>query len=107
GREGPSVEEIRLMRTPLRARMARLLGAGALAAALVLPAGSPVAAADPIVLRTGTTQDLDSMNPYATLLVSGYEAFQLNYQLLVDFGPDLEPIPGLGQLWERRARRTP
>ncbi len=91
------------MRTPLRARMARLLGAGALAAALVLPAGSPVAAADPIVLRTGTTQDLDSMNPYATLLVSGYEAFELNYDLLVDFGPDLEPIPGFAESWERAA----
>ena len=63
----------------------------------------PVAAADPVVLRVGTTQDLDSLNPYATILVVGYEAFQLNYNLLVDFGPDLEPVPGFADSWERAA----
>jgi peptide/nickel transport system substrate-binding protein len=91
------------MRSSLRARLARVLGAGALAAALLLPAGIPVAAADPVVLRVGTTQDLDSLNPFATLLVVGYEAFQLNYNLLVDFGPDLEPVPGFADSWERAA----
>jgi ABC-type transport system substrate-binding protein len=91
------------MRSSLRARVARVLGAGALAAALILPAGAPAAAADPVVVRVGTTQDLDSMNPYATLLVVGYEAFQLNYNLLVEFGPDLEPIPGYADTWERAA----
>ena len=91
------------MRSSLRARTARIVGAGALTAALLLPAGSPVAAADPVILQVGTTQDLDSLNPYATLLVTGYEAFQLNYNLLVDFGPDLEPIPGFAESWERAA----
>ncbi len=91
------------MRSSLRARTARVLAAGAIAAALVLPAGTPAAAADPVILRVGTTQDLDSLNPYATLLVVGYEAFQLNYNLLVDFGPDLEPIPGFADKWERAA----
>jgi peptide/nickel transport system substrate-binding protein len=87
----------------MRARLARALGGGALAAALLLPAAAPAAAADPVVLRVGYTQDLDSLNPYATLLVVGYEAFQLSYNLLVDFGPDLEPIPGFADKWERAA----
>jgi len=91
------------MRSSLRARMARAFGAGAFAAALLLPAGAPAAAADPVILRVGTTQDMDSMNPYATLLVVGYEAFQLNYNLLVDFGPDLQPVPGFADTWERAA----
>jgi peptide/nickel transport system substrate-binding protein len=91
------------MRSPLRARAARMLSAGALVIATMLPAAAPTAAADPVVLRVGTTQDLDSLNPYATLLVVGYEAFQLNYNLLVDFGPDLEPAPGFADTWERAA----
>ncbi len=91
------------MRSSLRARLARVLAASAIAAALLLPAGTPAAAADPVVIRVGTTQDLDSLNPFATLLVVGYEAFQLNYNLLVDFGPDLEPIPGFADKWERAA----
>ena len=91
------------MRPNARARLIRLIGAGALAGSLLLPAAAPVAAADPVVLRAGTTQDLDSLNPYATLLVVGYDAFQLSYNLLVDFGPDLEPIPGFADKWERAA----
>ena len=89
------------MRSTLRVRVARVLGGSALIAALLLPAGVPVAAADPVILRVGTTQDLDSLNPYATLLVVGYEAFELSYNLLVDFGPDLEPVPGFADSWER------
>jgi ABC-type dipeptide transport system, periplasmic component len=91
------------MRPTVRARLTRLVGASALVGSLLLPAAAPVAAADPVVLRAGTTQDLDSLNPYATLLVVGYEAFQLSYNLLVDFGPDLEPIPGFADTWERAA----
>ena len=64
-------------------------------AALLPAGGARRTAADPVVLRVGTTQDLDSLNPYSTLLVVGYEVFGLTYNLLVDFGPNLEPVPGL------------
>jgi peptide/nickel transport system substrate-binding protein len=94
------------MRPTVRARLIRLVGAGALAGSLVLPAAAPVAAADPVVLRVGTTQDFDASNPYQTALVSGYEAFQLTYNLLVDFGPNLEPVPGFADSWERAADRV-
>ena len=92
-----------MRRSSLRVRMARVLGSGALIAALLLPAGAPASAADPVIIRVGTTQDLDSLNPYATLLVVGYEAFQLSYNLLVDFGPNLEPVPGFADSWEPAA----
>jgi peptide/nickel transport system substrate-binding protein len=85
-----------------RSALALALG-GILAAGLSAPAAAPVRAADPLVLRVGTTQDLDSLNPYATALVVGYEAFLLNYNLLVDFGPDLEPVPGFAESWTRAA----
>ena len=91
------------MRSPTRGRAARALAAIALVASSVGPAATPAAAADPVVLRVGTTQDLDSLNPYATLLVVGYEAFQLNFNLLVDFGPDLQPAPGFADTWQRTA----
>lgn len=93
--------------TTIRARAGRLVMSLALAMAALGPAlgpaAAPAVAADPVVLRVGTTQDLDSLNPYATLLVVGYEAFQLSYNLLVDFGPDLEPVPGFADSWQRAA----
>jgi peptide/nickel transport system substrate-binding protein len=93
------------MRAPVRHRFVRLLAALGLTGALLLPAlALPARAADgKLVLRVGTVQDLDSANPYQTLLVSGYEVFQLTYNLLVDFGPDLEPVPGFADAWERAA----
>ena len=77
----------------------RILATAGLTAALVLPGASPLSAADPVVLRVGTAQDLDSMNPYNTLLVVGYEVFGLNYNYLVDSGPNLEPVPGYADKW--------
>ena len=93
------------MRAPVSNRHVRLLAALGLAGVLLLPAlAAPARAADgKLVLRVGTVQDLDSLNPYQTLLVSGYEVFQLTYNLLVDFGPNLEAVPGFADKWERAA----
>lgn len=33
----------------------------------------------------------------------GYEVFQLTYDLLVQFGPDIEPSPGFADSWQRAA----
>jgi peptide/nickel transport system substrate-binding protein len=71
-------------------------------AALALPAAvGPAAASDPVIYTAGTTQDFDSSNPYQTALVSGYEAFQLSFDLLVGFGLDTKPIPGFADKWTR------
>ena len=92
------------MRSPMRARASRALAALALVFAALLPgAAAPAAAADPVVLRVGTTQDLDSINPYATVEVVGFEAFALTYNLLTDFGENAEPIPGFADSWTREA----
>jgi peptide/nickel transport system substrate-binding protein len=92
------------MQESQRARASRVLMAVGLLLGAMLPgAAAPTAAADPLILRAGTTQDLDSLNPYATALVVGYEAFLLSYDLLVTFGPDLEPAPGFAESWQRAA----
>ena len=92
------------MPSPLTARTARILASAGLVAALMVPAATPVAAADPpVVLNIGDIQTIDSINPYGTALVAGYEAFGLTYDVLVGFGPDAEPAPGFADSWERAA----
>lgn len=88
------------MRSPLRARLGRTLAAAGLTMALLIPGVAPATAQTSNVLRVGTPQDLDSMNPYQTALVVGFEVFTLNYELLVGFGQQLEPVPGFVDSWE-------
>jgi peptide/nickel transport system substrate-binding protein len=87
------------MRLPLRARLGRTVAAVALIAALLIPAAAPATAQTSTVLRVGTGQDLDSMNPFQTALVVGFEVFTLNYELLVGFGQQLEPVPAFASEW--------
>ena len=89
------------MRSSQRRRGAGLLAMLGLIGGLILVGVAPVSAAEPVVLRAGTTQDLDSANPFNTILVVGYEAFQLTYNLLVEFDKDAHPAPGFADTWER------
>jgi peptide/nickel transport system substrate-binding protein len=89
------------MRLPQRARAARVIVAIGLVLGAMLPAGSTVGAAegDPLVLRAGTDQDLQVLNPFNSVTVADFEVFTLNYDLLVNFGGDLEPVPGFAESW--------
>jgi peptide/nickel transport system substrate-binding protein len=87
------------MGSTLRVRMARVLGIGALVGSLLVPAAMPAAAADPVVIRVGTDQDLQVLNPWHSVTVADYEVFTLNYDLLVGFGQSLEPVPGFAESW--------
>jgi peptide/nickel transport system substrate-binding protein len=90
------------MRSPLRGRLARSLAAFVLALAALLPAAT-VHAKDILTLRVGTVEQLDSLNPFETALNVGYEVFTLNYDLLVNFGPNNEPVPGFADTWTQSA----
>src|SRR5262245_45596586 len=83
-RPGRGQEESRMTRST-HVRSLRIAAATALAFAALLPAAIPAAAQENVILQVGTTQDLDSTNPFNTELVVGYEAFQLTYNLLVEF----------------------
>lgn len=87
------------MRLPLRARLGRTLTAVGLIAALLIPAAAPATAQTSNVLRAGTDQDLQVLNPWHSVLVVDYEVFTLNYDLLVGFGQDLQPAPGFAESW--------
>jgi len=95
------------MRSSQRRRGAALLAMLAFTGSVMLVGvAGPVAAADPVVLTVGTTQDLDASNPFNTELVVGYEAFLMTYSLLVDFDKDAHPAPGFADTWERSADRV-
>ena len=90
------------MRLPLRAKAARLLVAVGLALTTILPAASSAAAQEgDLILKTGTDQDLQVLNPFNSIVVADFEVFTLNYDLLVNFGPNVEPVPGFAESWEQ------
>ena len=78
---------------------ARALVAVGLILTTILPGASASAAAGDLVLRAGTDQDLQVLNPFESVLVADFEVFTLNYDLLVNFGPDIEPAPGFAESW--------
>jgi peptide/nickel transport system substrate-binding protein len=87
------------MRSSIRARLAAAAATVGLILGGLGPTAIPAAAADPLVLRAGTDQDLQVLNPFNSILVADFEVFTLNYDLLVNFGPDLNPVPGFADEW--------
>ncbi|HEY7523130.1 MAG TPA: ABC transporter substrate-binding protein, partial [Candidatus Limnocylindrales bacterium] len=85
------------------ARLGAVLGILGLLGLLAAPAAVPVSAgvANPLILRAGTDQDLQVLNPFNAVVVADFEAYTLNYDLLANFGPDLEPVPGFAESWEQ------
>src|SRR5215217_779051 len=54
-----------------------------------------------VVLRVGSSNDIDGFNPFKIVEVPSYEIMDLNYDLLVDLSPkDSSPVPGLADSWE-------
>ena len=88
------------MRPPLHTRATRALVALGLALSTLLPGASLIGAAEgDLVLKAGTDQKTETLNPWAATTVVDYEVFTLNYDLLVGFGQDLEPVAGFATSW--------
>jgi peptide/nickel transport system substrate-binding protein len=67
---------------------------------------SPARAADgddkEVVFTVGTKQDVDNMNPYAGVVLSAYEVWNMQYNVLVNLSADdMSPIPEIATSWER------
>jgi len=91
------------MRLPLRGRIAIVTASAGLVLALLLPAAAPAAAADPLILRTGSTQTVSGLNPWQVVYVVDFEIMTLNYDTLVGFGPNVDPVPGFAESWTKSA----
>ncbi|WP_394941713.1 ABC transporter substrate-binding protein [Psychromicrobium sp. YIM B11713] len=87
--------------------------AGLLSAALILtPAAisAPAASADSAVsdgsgtnLKLALIGDIDSLNPFISITATGTNILTLQYQNLVAWGVDNEPVGGLSDKWEHSA----
>ena len=90
------------MSTPLGRRRSATIIAAVLAIAGSMPFTALATEAEPVVLRIGVTQSArpPEMNPFQTISSMGYALLADRYDLLVTFGPDLTPAPGLAESWE-------
>jgi len=70
----------------------------ALALAMLVPAGA-FAQGSGLVLRVGTTEDLDSLSPFNAYERAASEVFLLCYDSLVQFDAELKPVPALAESW--------
>ena len=88
------------MRSTIRARSGRILAIVGLIAAALAPATASVqAAADDLILRVGTDQEFQGLNPWQAVYVLDYEVFTLNYDLLVGYDQDLGYTGGFAESW--------
>jgi peptide/nickel transport system substrate-binding protein len=87
------------MRPTVRTRAVRALAAVALVFSTLLGGAPSAGAADDLTLKAGTDQDLQVLNPFNSVTVADFEVFTLNYDLLVNFGPNVEPSPGFAESW--------
>jgi peptide/nickel transport system substrate-binding protein len=80
----------------------------ALAAAVFAVSAHGQATHKPVTFDVGYTQDIDSMNPIVGVTVAAYEAWNIQYEALVErSAKDFSAIPGLAQSWKGSAdKRT-
>jgi peptide/nickel transport system substrate-binding protein len=86
------------MRSRPGAKLTRFLAVMAIAAVGLVP-GVASAQTDDLILRVGTDQKLRVLNPWFSVTYADYEVFQLQYDLLVSFGNNLEPVAGFADEW--------
>lgn len=78
-----------------------LAALGVLAVALLPWAGVPAAqAAEAPVLKVAITNDIDNFNPFKTVLLSSTQINRMQYESLVQWGPDNKITEGLANRWE-------
>lgn len=90
------------MRSPLTRRVRPMLAAMLLLAPTLIMAGG-AKAQDQLVLRVGTDQKLETLNPWQSITYADYEMFSIQYELLVSFDINLEPAPGFADSWSTSA----
>jgi peptide/nickel transport system substrate-binding protein len=90
------------MRSRMAAHARPLLAALLLIAPALLGPGGAQAQGD-LVLKVGTDQKLETLNPWQSITVADYEIFQVQYELLVGFDNALKPAPAFADKWSDSA----
>lgn len=86
-----------------QAPTARALLAAMLLVASMLAMAGGARGANELVLKVGTDQKLETLNPWQSVTVADYEIFQIQYELLVGFDNKLQPTPGFADSWTESA----
>ena len=60
---------------------------------------SPSPGGDKVILRIGTLQEVDNLNPFAGFNIPSYEVYHLNYDLLVGYAPNGDVRPEIADSW--------
>lgn len=86
----------KLRLAPLKA----ILVAAIILAGSILPLGAAQAEGEEkSVLRVGIFNEMESLNPLVAYSTSSYEFMRLNYNLLISWDQNLNPIPELAKDW--------
>ena len=89
------------MKRALMVVMMLALVAGAVSALPPVAAQTEDGDDERVVVRFGTTNSLDSLNPFKAVEIPSYEVINMQYNLLVQFSQeDLSPVPGIAESWE-------
>jgi peptide/nickel transport system substrate-binding protein len=91
------------MRYRLGVKLARFIALAALIGAGMLPATASAGTGQPLVLKIGTDQDLETLNPWQSITVADYEIFQIQYELLMGYDINLETAPGFAESFDASA----
>jgi peptide/nickel transport system substrate-binding protein len=90
------------MRSPLARRVRTFVAAVLLLAPTLVMAGG-ANAQDKLILRVGTDQKLETLNPWQSITYADYEMFSVQYELLVSFDINLQPTGGFADSWSTSA----
>ena len=94
-----------LIRPRSQRGLALFLALGVLASLLFSAMAAPPAHAadiEPVVFTVGTKQDVDNMNPYSGVVLSAYEVWNMEYNVLVNLSAsDMGPVPEVATSWTR------
>jgi len=74
------------------------VGLAAPAAALTAPSANAADAAP--ALKVAISTDIDTFNPFLAILASSTGILRFQYENLVQYGTNNEPVPGLADKWE-------
>ena len=94
-------------RTTSRSHWRRVIAGAAAALAVIVPAAcaaptpTPAGSDEPApAVKVALSTDIDTFNPFLAILASSTSILRFQYENLVQYGTNNEPVPGLADTWE-------
>lgn len=91
---------------PLKVSVRILIMILCIAIAITLLSGIGTAQDAKETLRVGVFREIESLNPLVAYSAPAYEVLQLNYNLLITWDQNLQPVPNLAKDWSSNEEGT-